>query len=81
MLDCSTGESYTTFMVGSHQVTQSLPPTHCIQKQLIFQGLDTKYGTPTLAHNPAFNSCSLKMQAASSSETYYISTILHATTY
>lgn len=69
MLDCSTGEGYTTFMVGSHQVTQSLPPTHCIQKQLIFQGLE-KYGTPTLANTPpAFNSWSLKMQAASSSET------------
>lgn len=70
MLDCSTGEGYATFKVGSHQVTQSPPPTHCIQKQLIFQGLDKKYGTSTLAHTPpAFNSCSLKMQAASSSET------------
>lgn len=67
MSDCSTGESYTTFMVVSHQVTQSLPPTHCIQKQLKFQGLDKKYGTPTFIHTPpAFNSRSLKMQAGSS---------------
>jgi len=70
MLDCSTGEGYKTFTVGSHQDTQSLPPNHCIQKQLKFQGLDKKYSTPTFIHTPpAFNSCSLKMQAAGSSET------------
>lgn len=70
MSDCSTGEGYATFMVGSHQVTQSLSSTHCIQKQLKFQGLDKKYGTSTFIHTtPAFNSCSLKMLVAGSSKT------------
>jgi hypothetical protein len=42
----TTEEGYTPFRVGSHQATQSLPQTHCIQKQLKFKG----WMVPVVSH-------------------------------